>query len=263
MRDIIRSGVTFQQSGLLPLPHGFSTRLGGVSRGSFSTLNLGHTRGDDPAAVRENFRRFCGALGVDMDRMVFSHQVHRDDVRMVTAADAGRGLDRERNYEADALITDTPRLPLVIFSADCIPVLLYDPVRRVVGAVHAGWRGTALGIAAKAVSRMGELYGCRPADIRAAIGPGISQCCFITDSDVPETITGALGAAARPCIDMLPGGKFRVDLKSLNRIWLEMTGVTALDISEDCTCHMPEKYFSHRRTGSPRGSLAAIIMLPE
>ena len=145
-----KNGVTFltadplRDGGVL---HGFSTRLGGVSPAPWDSLNLDDRRGDDPANVRENFRRLCAALDMDVRRAVLSRQVHRDDVRTVTAADAGKGLWTPRDYDsADALITDVPGLPLVVFSADCNVILLYDPVRRAVGAAHAGWRGTAAGI---------------------------------------------------------------------------------------------------------------------
>ena len=123
-------GVTFLQAEELGTIHGFSTRLGGVSPAPFDTLNLGLSQGDDPARVRENYRRFCAAVGADVDRLVCSHQVHGDVIRVVTAADAGKGLDRQRDYEVDGLITDVPGLPLAIHTADCIPVLLYDPVSR-------------------------------------------------------------------------------------------------------------------------------------
>ncbi len=244
--------------------HGFSTRLGGISEGHLASLNLGIARGDDPANVRENYRRFCGALGAQMDIMVFSHQVHGDEIRVCTLADAGKGLDRPRDYEADGLVTDIPGLPLVIFSADCIPILLYDPVRRVVGACHAGWRGTALGIAGKTVRTMAAVYGCRPADIRCAIGPGISRCCFETHGDVPQAMERAMGAAAAaPFIDPLPSGKFRVDLKGINGYWLEKAGVLPekIVISDDCTSCHPDIYWSHRHTGPARGSMAAMIQL--
>ena len=127
--------------------HGFSTRTGGVSPAPWDSLNLGVGRGDDMDRVRENYRRFCAVLGTDEHRAVLSKQVHEDNVRHVTAEDCGKGLFRERDYTSvDAMITDTPDIPLVVFSADCGIILLYDPVRRAVGAAHAGWRGAAAGI---------------------------------------------------------------------------------------------------------------------
>ena len=166
--------------------HGFYTRPRGVSPAPWDSLNLGVGRGDNIENVRENYRRFCAALGTDAHRVVLSKQIHDDVVRHVTETDAGKGLWRDRDYASvDGMVTDVPHLPLVVFSADCNVILLYDPIRRAIGACHAGWRGTALGIAAKAVGEMVRLFGCDPSRIRAAIGPAIGQCCFETDSDVP------------------------------------------------------------------------------
>jgi YfiH family protein len=114
---------------------------------------------------------------------------------------------------------------LTIFSADCIPVLLYDPVRRVVAAVHAGWVGTARGIASRAAEKMTAVFGSRPDDILAAIGPGISKCCFETHEDVPNAMTEAMGAPALTCIHALENGKYKVDLKGLNAQWLLKAGL--------------------------------------
>ena len=128
------------------ITHAFSTRLGGVSVPPFQSLNLGVGRGDALEAVEENYRRFCGALGLDARQAVLSKQVHEDTVRIVTKADAGKGLFCPRDYTADALITNEPNLPLVVFSADCGILLLYDPIQKAIGAIHAGWRGCAGGI---------------------------------------------------------------------------------------------------------------------
>lgn len=243
--------------------HAFSTRSGGVSKGALSSLNLGIGRGDKLDNVRENYRRWCSVIGADETKLVFSKQVHLDNVRACTMEDAGKGLDRERDYEADGLITNEKGLALVIFSADCIPILLYDPVKRVIGGCHAGWRGTAMGIAGKTVHKMQEVYGCDPKDIRCAIGAGISRCCFETHDDVPNAMRQALGAQAERFIDTLPNGKFKVDLKAINGYWLENAGVCRqkIVISDDCTsCHR-DIYWSHRHTGADRGSMAAIIQL--
>lgn len=243
--------------------HGFSTRQGGVSEGIFSSLNLGISRGDDPAKVTENFSRFCAALGTERERLVCSAQVHGDVVRTCTSADAGLGLDRPVDYLADALVTDVPGLTLAVFSADCLSFLLYDPVRAVVAAVHAGWRGTALGIVERAVERMAEQYGSDPGNILAAVGPGISACCFETHEDVPNAMTEALGSAALGFIKSAEDGKFRVDLKGINTLRLERAGVQRANIavSPHCTCCESERFWSHRATGGARGSLAALICL--
>ena len=143
------------------------------------------------------------------------------------------------------------------------PVLLYDPVRRVAAAVHAGWRGTAAGIAATAVERMKEVYDCRPEDILAAVGPGIGPCCFETHEDVPNAMMAAVSSAALPYVKVLENGKFSLDLKGINARLLERAGLDASHIAvcQECTACMAEKYWSHRRMGNNRGSMAAAIQL--
>lgn len=245
------------------IPHGFTTRQGGVSEGIYSSLNLGANRGDDPARVRENYRRVCAALGVEREKLVFSSQVHKAEIRRVTGADAGKGLDRPVDYDADGLMTDEPGLTLVVFGADCLTILLCDPKKKVVAALHAGWRGTALGIAARGVEAMVRDYGCREENILAAIGPGISRCCFETGPEVPQAMEKALGKEALPYIIPVDTGKYKVDLKGLNTLWLKNSGVVAtnIDISSECTLCTPETFWSHRYTKGQRGSQAALICL--
>lgn len=247
------------------IPHGFTTRQGGVSEGIYSSLNLAFGRGDDREKVEENYRRVCGAFPVDINKLVLTTQVHGDQIRTVTAEDWGKGLSRPKDYEADGLITDVPGTTLVAFGADCLTALLYDPVHRAIGAVHAGWRGTASGIVERAVEAMTAAYGTRPEELVAALGPCISACCFETDQDVPNAMTAALGAAALPFITDKGEGKFLVDLKGLNALRLQRVGVReeCIDISPDCTLCKPEKYWSHRYTKGERGSQASLISLPE
>lgn len=240
--------------------HCFSTRLGGVSAGALASLNLGTHRGDDPANVRENYRILGSAVGFDPETLVFTKQLHTDVLLRVGKGDCGTGLDREQTIVCDGLLTDEPGVTLVAFAADCTPVLLFDPVKQAVAAVHAGWRGTAQGIAYKAVLRMRAEFGCEPDDIRAAIGPCIGNCCFEVGPEVPEAMRLALGPAAEAAIEPR-GEKFHVDLKQLNRLWLKRAGVTAVDVSPDCTMCRPDRYWSHRVTGGERGSQAAIISL--
>ena len=269
------NGVVFLTSPLLSqsgVRHGFSTRLGGVSQGHLASLNLRFEsaihdpENQDPEIVRTrtNYRRFCDALDLDMERVVLSRQVHQDTVRVVTEADAGKGLLRAREYTADGLVTDVSGLPLFVFSADCITVLLCDPVRRAVGAVHAGWRGTALGIVKKAVDTMTAVYGTNPADLLAAVGPGIGPCCFETHADIPDSLRSTLGSEAEPFIRPLAApGKFSVDLKGANARWLERAGLRPEHIAlcRACTGCDRARFWSHRFQGSARGSMAAVIQL--
>lgn len=156
----------------------FPPGTGGVSPSPWDSLNLGVGRGDDPANVQENFRRLCGVLGLSHQRAVLSKQVHEDNIRLVTESDCGKGLFRQRDYASvDAMICREKHIPLVVFSADCGTILLYDPVQEAIGAVHAGWRGVASGLAAKTVRRMQEAFGTEPGDLLAATGPSIGACC--------------------------------------------------------------------------------------
>lgn len=262
-----RGGVPYHASSLLEneqIVHGFSTRLGGVSGGPFASLNLrcGGADPDSRERVLENYRRLCAALGADAGDVVQSKQVHGDAVRHVTAADRGKGLFAATDYAADALVTDEPGLDLTVFSADCIMVLLHDPVTRSVGAVHAGWRGTALDLPAKTVRELGRLFGAEPGNIRAAIGPGIGPCCFETHGDVPDAMRAAFGGGAEPYLRPR-GAKWTVDLKELNAWRLREAGLAAehVDLCPACTACHPELYWSHRAAGDRRGVQGALIGL--
>lgn len=240
--------------------HGFSTRKGGVSPAPLDSLNLGVNRGDDPANVRENYDRFCGAIGINPNRTVLSSQVHETTIRVCTESDAGKGLLFPRDYNADGLITDVPDLALCVFSADCGIILLHDPIHHAVGAVHAGWRGCAAGILEKAVAAMETHYGTDPAHLCAAIGPCIGSCCFETDNDVPDAMSAALGSDAAPYLQKV-GAKWHVDLGMLNRQWLLRAGIPAeqVDFCNICTACHPELFWSHRKMGEARGLQVAMI----
>ena len=241
--------------------HAFTTRFGGVSRGIYDALNLGYKEGDAPDNVRHNYVILGQALGIDPDGLVFSRQVHEDTIR-VACGDDRRAPYAPIPYEADGLITTETDLPLIIFSADCTPILLQDPVRGAVGAVHAGWRGTAMNIAGAAVKKLCGEFGCRPENIRAAIGPCISACCFETDRDVRDAIEHVLGAEASSYA--VPRyGKYMADLKGVNALLLKRAGLRQdnIEISHECTSCHSDKYWSHRVTKGKRGSQAAVIML--
>ena len=243
-------------------PHCFTTRLGGVSQGYLASMNIGVHRGDAPQNVLKNYRVLGNALGFAPEDLVLTRQTHSDIVRAVTAEDAGKGFTKDVWPECDALITHTPGVALAVFTADCTPILLHDPVTGAVGAAHAGWRGTAAGIAAKTVQAMVLNFGCRPEDIHAAIGPNIGPCCFETDTDVPDAMRAALGHAAQAHIRQA-GHKYYVNLKALNALWLDRAGVTHVEISPLCTACRQDLFWSHRRVGNQRGSQGAIILCKE
>jgi len=255
------NGLVYLTSDKIEPVHAFTTRYGGVSEGIYSSLNLRVFGEDSSENIRINYDRLCDALDMPLERMVYTKQVHGTEVRAVTEKDS-TGLFQVSEYECDGLVTNVPDVPLIAYTADCIPVLLYDPVKKAAGAVHAGWRGSVAGIAARAVEAMQSRYGAKPEHIRAAIGPNIGPCCFETHNDVPDALRALLGAQAERFIEKR-GSKFHVDLKGANRLVLERAGVRNVDVSDHCTACRQDLYWSHRVTGLARGSLAAIIQCPK
>lgn len=243
-------------------PHGFTTRQGGVSQGYLSSLNLGTHRGDKQENVEENYNRLGKALGFLPQKAVLTHQTHTDIVLQVDSRHWGAGLYAPALPECDALVTNTPGTALVVFTADCTPILLYDPVTGAVGAAHAGWRGTAMKIGEKTVQAMVAAYGCKPEHIRAAIGPNIGQCCFQTDADVPNAIREAYGNAAEEYIRQ-GNDKFYVNLKAINALSLQQAGVKEIEIATECTACRPDIFWSHRIVGNSRGSQGGVIVCKE
>ena len=242
-------------------PHCFTTRLGGVSEGYLSSLNIAMHRGDKPENVEENYRILGSALGFSTADVVMTWQFHSDIVRVVTKKDCA-GIDHHAYPKCDALVTNDPGTALVIFTADCTPILLHDPVTGAVGAAHAGWRGTAAGIAGKTAKTMVAAFGCDPKNIRAAIGPNIAQCCFETDADVPEALLAAYGKEAEKYI-RCTGSKYYVNLKEINALSLRRAGVEHVEISTECTACQHHRFWSHRVTRGQRGSQGAIIICKE
>ena len=241
--------------------HCFTTRHGGVSTGSQSSLNLAIGRGDSMENVKKNLHVLGKALGFDPNKLVMTMQIHSDIVRVVTDADCN-GLCHRNYPQCDGLVTNTAGVALLIFTADCTPLLFHDPVTGAVGAAHAGWRGTAKGIGARVVEAMVENFGSRPEDIRAAIGPNVGMCHFETDADVPEAMLAAFGEEANAYIQK-KGEKYYLDLKEINALCLRRAGVKHIEISDACTMCQPDRFWSHRVTRGDRGSQGAVIVCGE
>ncbi len=260
--DIVKIGkIEYLTADGIAVPHCFTTRLGGVSKAPMDSMNLAVRLDDTEASVSRNFEILGCALGFDPKNLVLTRQTHTDIVRVVTEADRQGCLHRVYP-ECDGLVTNTPGLALVVFTADCTPILLHDPVTEAVGAVHAGWRGTAKAIAAKAVEAMVANFGSDPANIRAAIGPNIGPCCFETDADVPQAMGEAFSDAAEAWIHPV-GNKYYVNLKELNALALRRAGVEKIEISPLCTACRTDLFWSHRRMGQQRGSQGAVIVCKE
>ena len=246
----------------ISVPHGFTTRFGGVSTGHLASLNIGIHRGDKLSNVAKNYEILGAVMGFATDDVVAAKQIHSDIIYRATAADRGSCLTEGASPVCDGLITNTPGIALNVFTADCTPILYHDPVTGAVGAAHAGWRGTAADIAGKTVRAMVDAYGCRPEDIRAAIGPHIGQCCFETDRDVPDAMVDALGGEALAFIEQR-GSKYYLNLTGINSAFLRRAGVVHIESCPDCTACQPDRFWSYRRAGAARGSQGAIIVCKE
>ncbi len=247
--------------------HCFSTRLGGVSKGEFSSMNFSFTRGDRPEDVMENYSRMANALGADRERMVLSWQTHTTNIRRVTEADAGKGIVKERDYrDVDGLITDVPGITLVTFYADCVPLYFLDPVRRAIGLSHSGWRGTVKRMGEVTVRAMKEAFGSEPEDILACVGPSICKDCYEIGPEVAAEFEAEF--PQEDCFRILEkkrDGKYMLDLWTANRIVLEGAGILPdhIEVTDLCTRCNPDVFFSHRAMGEKRGNLCAFLSLKE
>ena len=253
--------LVYMTSSVIGVPHAFTTRYGGVSDGIFSSLNLGSNRGDDPEHVRENYRRVCALMGAGIDEAAVTKQVHGNVVRVVTGEDRHVCMSTVP-YEADGLVTTERGLPLMCFTADCVPVLLCDSAHGVIAAVHAGWRSSVSDILGNAVKAMCAL-GARRENLCAALGPAIGKCCFETDDDVPAAVAVYLGGETEGLFVRRGDGKTLVDLRGANKRRLLQLGLREenIDVSDECSFCSHEKYWSHRYTKGQRGSQAAAIVL--
>lgn len=247
---------------------GFSTRLGGVSTGCFESMNLSFERGDDPAAVTENYRRIGMSMGFDYTRVVSTNQWHTTNIRKVGPGLCGEGIVRPRTAdEIDGQITDVPGVVLMAYGADCPSIYLYDPENRAIGLVHSGWKGTLNDIAGTAVRRMTEEYASLPENISAVIGPSVCADCYEVSEDVAlpfaEKYSVKIGDDSEFVKKGRRDGKYQLDLWACCKRNLSDAGLRPDNISVSGLCTMHEKtlMYSHRRDGAARGSMAGFIML--
>jgi polyphenol oxidase len=250
------------------LVHAFCTRLGGTSEGSFASLNFSSRVGDAKENVQKNGAILAEAFNFSTGQLLMMNQMHGDGIWVLNGSDAETLplslIPPSGKRQFDALITDQPGIAIGIKTADCVPVLLADRVRRVIGAVHAGRRGTALNIAGKAVDAFAERFSSRKTDILAAIGPSIGRCCYQVDAAVCDDLVSCAGASSflHPCVEE---GRWMLDLPSLNRFQIEERGVPPENISSSgfCTSCRSDLFFSHRRDMGKTGRHLNFIMLKE
>ena len=226
--------------------HYFTDRSGGVSQGIYESLNLRLHCDDDPDNIRENYRRLSVKIGCS--RFVLGNQEHTDNILHVDGSYAKRDIFDPVSYVADGLITHEPELALVVFTADCVPVLLQGP--GIVAAVKV------MIVISKPPAKAVREMDCDPARVRAWIGPSIGVCCYEVGDEVRDAMRGLMGREAEPFFS-----ERRIDLKGLNRRQLELAGVEQINVSPICTCCSHTQYWSHRYTHGSRGTQAGIIIL--
>ncbi len=244
--------------------HCFTTRFGGISKGMFESLNLSFSRGDEPQAVEENFRRVAQAMGTRYENFVFTDQTHTTNVRRVKAADAGKGLTRERDYsDVDGLITNEPGLVLSTFYADCVPLYFVDTKRHAIGLSHSGWRGTVKRMGQVTLDAMKREFGTKPEDAVCAIGPSICQDCYEVSQDVADAFIREFPGYQGEILEEKGNGKYQLDLWRANELILLEAGVRKdhLSVTDLCTCCNPEALYSHRASQGKRGNLGAFLCL--
>ena len=253
----------FQKTGIVT--SAFSTRLGGVSEGYYSSLNLSFDRGDDPLKVLENFKRIGASMGVKVEDMVLSKQTHTTNVRVVTAEDKGKGIVKERNYtDVDGMITNVPGICLVTSYADCVPLYFVDPVKKAIGLSHSGWRGTVGKIGKNTVQLMQENFGSKPEDLLAAVGPSVCMDCYEVSEEVIDKFREAFD---KENWDQLfykkANGKYQLNLWKANELIFLESGILAehMAITNVCTHCNSEILYSHRTMGNKRGNLCAFLAL--
>ena len=244
--------------------HGFSTRLGGVSKGIYSSMNLSFTRGDEEEAVLENYRRIADAIGFSMEGIVCSDQTHTVHIRQVTEADKGKGVLQKKDYtDIDGLITNVPGITLTTFYADCVPLFFLDPVNKAAGLAHSGWRGTVGRMGEKMVRAMKDAFGSEPENLYAGIGPSICQDCYEVSADVADRFREEFQGYEEDAglLYKTKPGKYQLNLWKANEIVLTEAGILREHISFPgiCTCCNPEFLFSHRASQGKRGNLCAFL----
>ncbi len=253
------------------LIHGFSTRLGGVSQGKFSSMNLATNRDDDPECVRKNYEIIGQALGIRPEDMVYAKQTHTANVLHVTSGHKGMGITKDRDFDnIDGLITDEPGVCLVTGYADCVPLFFADPVKRAIGLSHSGWRGTVSNIARVTIEKMHEDFGTEPKDIIAFIGPSICRDHYEVGADVADEFAGKYSDLKLNHILKSAGtvnGESKYHLNLHMACFYNITGSGVIPentyITDLCTFCNPGLFFSHRYTNGERGGMCGFLQLKQ
>ncbi len=238
----------------------FTTRHGGLSRGPFASLNLGFHTGDSPVSVAANRRLLCRSMGISDEQLHTTNQVHGDHVLVIKER---KGTGRREVIDADAQVTSVQGIALTCLVADCQAIYLYDPVHRVIGLAHAGWRGAVARIALKCVEKMAQEYGTDPKDCLAALSPAAGPCCYEVGEEVIEAVRKAFPGDWRQLLDPVGEDKWKFDLWGANVLVLHETGLKGenITVSGLCTICRQDLFFSYRGSRGVTGRMAAILIL--
>lgn len=262
------NGVTYISYRILDdipwLKNAVSTRLGGVSKDYLASMNLGFKRGDLDENVIRNHEIFANVIGVNPKNIVTGNQTHTTNVKVVTKDDCGKGIYRDRNYtDIDGLITNEKGIVLATYYADCVPLLIVDTKNKAIGLSHSGWRGTVGKIGKVTIEKMGELYGTKPEDIVACIGPSICQKCYEISEEVAVQFKEAFPDNIKEILIDKGNGKYQLDLWECNRINFKEAGVLPenIKVTDICTCHNTDVLFSHRGHNGKRGNIGAFLSI--
>ena len=247
------------------ITHFISTRLGGCSKMPFDSLNLGLHVGDSPEHVLENRETLAEAIGIPLDQFTLAKQVHSGTVTILSEAMRGRGsINHEAAIEVtDAMVTDVPGICLVILVADCVPLLFFDPTRNVIGAAHAGWKGTLQSVALHTVKAMEKGFGSSPNDIIVGMGPSIGPCCYEVGPEVIAQLKALFSSHREYIHHESTDGKGHLDLWKANRDQLVRAGIRGKNIetANQCTCHNADIFFSYRQQHGETGRFGAGICI--
>lgn len=247
------------------IKHGFTTRLGGISEGIFSSLNLSFSRGDDKDAVMVNYERIGGKIGYSIENFVASHQTHTTNIRIISEEDKGKGIIKPQDYEdIDGLMTNEKDIVLFTYYADCVPLYFVDTVKKVIALSHSGRKGTVNRMGAKTVEKMVNEYGSKIEDIVCAIGPSICKDCYEVGEEVAEEFQNEFSREeVADFLDNKGNGKYQLDLWKANEIILLNAGIKKENIENRriCTCCNKDILFSHRGLKGKRGNLAAFMVI--
>jgi len=245
--------------------HFVSTRTGGFSNSPYNSLNLALHVGDDPDKVLKNRKRLAEAIGIPLNQFTLAKQVHSGNVKVISDKLRGSGSTDEENAieDGDAMVTDVPGICLTILVADCVPMLFFDPVRNVIGAAHAGWRGTLQSIALHTVGVMQKHFACSPHNILAGMGPSIGPCCYEVGSEVIAQVQAVFSSHQKYIRNESRDGKGYFDLQKANRDQLIRAGIRGenIETANQCTCHNAHTFFSYRQQHGETGRFGAGICM--